>query len=157
MCNLIFKLNFKKNQWSFLVPLMGGRWYIIPQLAIYKWYILPIGWLYGTYHLLREPETAIERNNWPKLWVFCLTGDHFHGNFPENQIWMWTKKGSEISGKRWTDSINQFRSTYFDQQQKIHPKHLDFFRIPTLSVGNWNYSNLDMKQFAWNCCWHELV
>ena len=27
---------------------------------VYKWYILPIGWLYGTYHLLREPETAIE-------------------------------------------------------------------------------------------------
>ena len=27
---------------------------------VYKWYILPIGWLYGTYHLLREPETAID-------------------------------------------------------------------------------------------------
>ena len=26
---------------------------------VYKWYILPIGWLYITYHLLREPETAI--------------------------------------------------------------------------------------------------
>ena len=24
------------------------------------WYILPIGWLYITYHLLREPETAID-------------------------------------------------------------------------------------------------
>ena len=27
---------------------------------VYKWYILPIGGLYGTYHLLREPETTIE-------------------------------------------------------------------------------------------------
>ena len=27
---------------------------------VYKWYILPIGGLYGTYHLLGEPETAIE-------------------------------------------------------------------------------------------------
>ena len=27
---------------------------------VYKWYILPIGGLYGTYQLLREPETAIE-------------------------------------------------------------------------------------------------
>ena len=27
---------------------------------VYKWYILPIRWLYGTYHLLREPETAID-------------------------------------------------------------------------------------------------
>ena len=27
---------------------------------VYKWYILPIGGLYATYHLLREPETAID-------------------------------------------------------------------------------------------------
>ena len=26
---------------------------------VYKWYILPIGWLHITYHLLREPETAL--------------------------------------------------------------------------------------------------
>ena len=50
----------KLYQWSFLVPLIGGRWYIITQLAIYKWYILPIGWLYITYHLLGEPETNID-------------------------------------------------------------------------------------------------
>ena len=28
---------------------------------VYKLYILPIGWLYITYHLLREPETAIDQ------------------------------------------------------------------------------------------------
>ena len=27
------------HQWSFLVPLIGGRYRIITQLAIYKWYI----------------------------------------------------------------------------------------------------------------------
>ena len=54
------------NQWSFLVPLIGGRWHIITQLAIYKWYMLPIGWLYVTYHLLREPETAIVSIGWTK-------------------------------------------------------------------------------------------
>ena len=48
------------SQWGFLVPLIGGRYHIITQLAIYKWYILPIGGLYGTYHLLREPETHID-------------------------------------------------------------------------------------------------
>ena len=48
------------SQWSFLVPLIGGRYPIITQLAVYTTYILPIGWLYITYHLLREPETAIE-------------------------------------------------------------------------------------------------
>ena len=34
--------------------------YIITQLAVYTTYILPIGWLYATYHLLREPGTSIE-------------------------------------------------------------------------------------------------
>ena len=29
--------------------------------VVYKWYILPIGGLYGTYHLLREPETTIDK------------------------------------------------------------------------------------------------
>jgi len=36
------------------------RWYIIPQLAVYTTYILPIGWLYTTYHLLREPGNSID-------------------------------------------------------------------------------------------------
>ena len=40
-------------EWSFLVPLIGGRYHIIPQLAVYTTYILPIGLLY-------KPETAIE-------------------------------------------------------------------------------------------------
>ena len=48
-------------QRSFLVSIIGGRWYIITQLAIYKWYILAIGGLYITYYRLREPETAIEQ------------------------------------------------------------------------------------------------
>ena len=53
------------SQWSFLVPSIGGRYHIIPQLAVYTTYIpltyiLPIGWFYITYHLWREPETAIE-------------------------------------------------------------------------------------------------
>ena len=48
------------DQWLFLVPVKGGRDYITPQKAIYKWYILPIGGLYATYHLLGEPETALD-------------------------------------------------------------------------------------------------
>ena len=48
------------DQWLFLVPLKGGRWHIIPQLAVYTTYILPSGGLYATYHLLGEPETTIE-------------------------------------------------------------------------------------------------
>ncbi len=53
------------NQWLFLVPVKGGRWHIIPQLAVYTLYttyILPPGGLYATYHLLREPESTFEAN-----------------------------------------------------------------------------------------------
>ena len=31
-------MTFLQVQWSFLVPLIGGREHIITQLAIYKWY-----------------------------------------------------------------------------------------------------------------------
>ena len=51
------------GQWLFLVPLKGGRWHIVPQLAVYTTYttyILPSGGLYATYHLLGEPETTID-------------------------------------------------------------------------------------------------
>ena len=51
-------------EWN-LVPLTGGRYHIIPQLAVYTTYIPLIVlayWviIYHRYHLLREPETAIE-------------------------------------------------------------------------------------------------
>ena len=48
-------------QWLLLVPLKGGRWHIVPQLAVNTTYILPSGGLYATYHLLGEPETTIEK------------------------------------------------------------------------------------------------
>ena len=35
-------------QWSFLVPLIGGRWYIIPQLAVYTTYIYHLPPIKGT-------------------------------------------------------------------------------------------------------------
>ena len=47
-----------------LVPLIGGRWYISPQLAVYTTYTPLIYCLLGDYispyHLLREPETAVD-------------------------------------------------------------------------------------------------
>ena len=57
-------------QWLFLVPLKGGRWHIIPQLALYTTYIplivLAFWGLYAAYHLLGEPETTIETGCQPK-------------------------------------------------------------------------------------------
>ena len=48
------------NQWLFQVPLKGGRWHIIPQLAVYTTYIPLIvlafwGVKNAPYHLLGEP------------------------------------------------------------------------------------------------------
>ena len=57
-------------QWLFLVPLKGGRWHIIPQLAVYTTYI-PLVYcllgLYATYHLLGEPETTIDNSHFQKV------------------------------------------------------------------------------------------
>ncbi len=47
-------------QWLFLVPVKGGRWHIISQLAVYTTYILPSGSLHATYHPLQEPEKSID-------------------------------------------------------------------------------------------------
>ena len=60
----------REHQWLFLVSVtggIGGRWYIIPQLAVYTTYIPLIvltfwGGYIATYHLLGEPETTIENN-----------------------------------------------------------------------------------------------
>ena len=72
--------NVPPFQWLFLVPLKGGRWHIIPQLAVYTiyiplytTYILPSGGLYATHHLLGELETTI---------------DHFDGiSLDDDHVW----------------------------------------------------------------------
>ena len=67
-----FSQYFERNQWSFLVPLIGGRWYIVTQLAkyipliyhcIYHLYIANWVNYMLTYHLLGEPKTTIEENS----------------------------------------------------------------------------------------------
>ena len=51
-------------QWLFLVPLKGGRWHVIPQLAVYTTYIplivLAFWWVICYLPPLGEPETTIE-------------------------------------------------------------------------------------------------
>ena len=39
----------ESGQWSFLVPLIGGRWYVSPQLAVYTTYIPLLYCLLGDY------------------------------------------------------------------------------------------------------------
>ncbi len=67
-------------QWIFQVPLKGGRWHIIPQLAVYTTYILPSGGLYNPYHLLPEPEKSIDRER------NCTAHSMFGGHIPWTSI-----------------------------------------------------------------------
>ena len=43
MNTLFYDKGQTQCQWLFLVPVKGGRWHIIPQLAVYTTYILPSG------------------------------------------------------------------------------------------------------------------
>ena len=58
-----------------LAPLKGLLLHVpSPWSVVYKWYTPPIGWLYITYRLLREPETAIElKRELGYLWNY-ITG-----------------------------------------------------------------------------------
>ena len=79
-------------QWLFLVPLKGGRWHIIPQLAVYTTYILPSGGLYATYHLLGEPETTIDF--WVRLKISPPVLNHHvvvQDVFSQQKIRPWTR------------------------------------------------------------------
>ena len=51
-------------QWLFLVPIKGGKWHIIPQLAVY----IPL-----IYCLLGEPETTIDyTKSLQSFFIFCF-------------------------------------------------------------------------------------
>ena len=49
LCLVLVHLPHRLYQWLFLVPVKGGRWHIIPQLAVYTTYIPLIYHLYTTY------------------------------------------------------------------------------------------------------------
>ena len=77
MCFFLQPKQSMLGQWSFLVPLIGGRYHIITQLTIYKWYISGIiyfmifqmGWnhqldiIYCMIFLLGKPVAQ---------WCFCF-------------------------------------------------------------------------------------
>ena len=79
------------TQWLFLVPLKGGRWHIIPQLAAYTTYILPSG---GPHMLPIPPfrgsiSTTIEPRQVQNLKI--AAGASFTFKTPNNlQVEKWT-------------------------------------------------------------------
>ena len=58
--------------------------------VVYEWDTLPIGWLYITYHLLREPETAIEGMEIIVAWLFeCWVFLNFCWQFVLASCFFW--------------------------------------------------------------------
>ena len=108
---------------------------------VYKWYILPIGWLYGTYHLLREPETAIEVTKDLHFWVQNL---HLQGckwylsTLPPSQkkTTLFNKMGG--SGSATTQrELNSSPTVYMEQNGFIYFPAVDFSQT-------WDSSKLDL-------------
>ena len=72
-------------QWSFLVPLIGGRYHTIPELAIYKWYISGIFPANGViiYHL--PPIKATQSSYWfmkvTRFFTFTIYPIHWVSRF----------------------------------------------------------------------------
>ena len=89
----------------FLVPVKGGRWHIITQLAVYTTYIphiylyyiyiLPFGGSYATYHILWEPETTMS------FGYFFVAKKLFLGvgNSPRSSCLMNLMAGSFVSSR----------------------------------------------------------
>ena len=71
-------------QWSFLVPLIGGRYHIIPQLAVYTTYI-PLIYCHGVimYHL-------------PPISYWCYTSGGYPLNSPSKLPHWWRSPAEKI-------------------------------------------------------------
>ena len=93
-------------QWSFLVPLMGGRYHIIPQLAVYTTYIPLIYYclLLGDYI---SPTTYW--GNQKQLLIFYRT-DRYTG-------W-WLSHPSEQHSEKWDRQIGSFPQIVRDEHKK---------------------------------------
>ena len=95
---------------------------------VYKWCIPPTGWLYITYHLLREPETAIEQ--------LFGTGDFYYAKL-EPKIHSGDSNGPTVGSNvhaRWFHSM--FEGA-FDTVLGICWKHL-FWEFSPWSLGRWS-------------------
>ena len=116
-----------------------------------KWYILPIGWLYITYRLLREPETAIDWDLILNLgpWVFRELGWLPPGFYEVPNNWM-------ISG---VIALPSWTIHYYGQITQDH------HTIVLLTLDNWNGIPLHWHHVipkiswisgTWTWCFHDI-
>ena len=111
-------------QWSFLVPLIGGRWYISPQLAVYTTYIPLIYCLLGDY-ISPIPPIKGTRNS---CWI-CDLFDAIYSNSQAEALKIFQQSpGSEAAGCQlegcwscwfWCLSKTPWRLAIFEPQNGI--------------------------------------
>ena len=150
----------------FLVPLIGGRWYISPQLAVYTAYIYHLYiayWviIYITYHLFREPETAVDVSvlgsqpcyppvpkwHWGEYGVprnsslfFRMSWDGWICfSLKKNNhwgLWIWGLKDSwEIASRYFWHMVQVFSMECEEDQSLIHQAYVaDSFTVRTIKI-----------------------
>ena len=101
------------TEWLFLVPLKGGRWHIIAQLAVYTTYILLSGGLYNPYHLLGE----LWNNHWfhwtNHLGLCYGRPLYFLAQQLVNSTWRSKARlPKQICGRLWTNNSYQTNFSY---------------------------------------------
>ena len=75
---------------------------------LYTTYILPIGWSYITYHLLREPETAVDKRDPPRPQGLRLPYPHLCSGVQGLECFVHDPIGD---GKIWSESTTSMYST----------------------------------------------
>ena len=134
---------YQIDQWLFLVPLKGGRWHIIPQLAVYTTYILPSGGLYNPYHLLREPETTIELIS--RTLELGKNAEYFRFLFPGKEVYSLPQMlhGTGISMNSWLTFMIKCRSIF-------HTWSIWVYYVSYRVKKHWMQNHLHSKKYPKN-------
>ena len=117
-------------QWSFLVPLIGGRYHIIPQLAVYTTYIPLIYCLLGDYISPIPPIKGTRNSYWP-MFKFYLPF-FFSSSFRCLQVFL--------------DIVYRNR-----EQSSVRMKHSEVGRKDSMT---WGICSVLMFSGSW--CWFGL-
>ena len=124
-----------------LIAVSGSlnRWYVIYNHEIgsisdlYTTYILPIGWLYATYHLLREPGNSIDMCSW-------VNSNFFGSCVPLFFV------GRFMAVFSWPPELRMMTPRWSFPEPK-DPEIGDLFRVPWFTAGWWRVSQPTPKRY----------
>ena len=125
---IAFAFSIPNIQWLFLVPVKGGRWHIIPQLAVYTTYIPLIYCLLGGYML---PTTFYGNQKQPLKHIGTNPSWFMYGLFPT-----WKVKNGYM---------NKWKCRY------IFPSHGASGKVFYKVLNGFNFQNPSPQVFLRNC------